>query len=302
MISYIKALLNRLPYISTLYRENTLLKRNSKYPPGHFYSPVISVNELKDRENEIWGGSGVEGIAGLSIDVKSQKNLLNEFGEYYVEIPFKKEKVQGLRYYFGNTLYTYTDGIVLYSMIRKFMPNRIIEIGSGFSSSVMLDTNELFFQNSIDLTFIEPYPQRLLSLMTTRDKQNYNIVDDKVQNVDLSTFEKLNENDILFVDSSHVIKTGSDVNHIIFNILPRLNSGVLIHFHDVFFPFEYPKDWVLKGYNWNETYALKAFLMYNDCYEIILFSDFMHKFYKNAFSELPLAYLNTGGNLWLKKK
>ena len=166
----------------------------------------------------------------------------------------------------------------------------------------MLDVNEHFFNNEIALTFVEPYPVRLNSLLKTSDKKQTNIVESFVQDVDLELFKTLKKDDILFVDSSHVVKTGSDVQHILFNILPILNSGVYIHFHDVFYPFEYPKKWVLNGFNWNEDYFLRAFLMYNNDFEIALFSDYLHKFHKSVFESMPLTYNNTGGNLWIRKK
>ena len=128
------------------------------------------------------------------------------------------------------------------------------------------------------------------------------IYDKKVQSVPLQKFKDLNENDILFIDSSHVSKTGSDVNFEIFNILTNLNSGVIIHFHDVFYPFEYPKEWVLAGRNWNENYLLRAFLSYNNSFEILHFSQFIHYHHKEAFQSMPLTYKNTGGNLWIRKK
>src|SRR5690606_22964232 len=115
-------------------------------------------------------------------------------------------------------------------------------------------------------------------------------------------FDRLEADDILFIDSTHVAKTGSDVNYILFEILPRLKSGVLIHFHDVFYPFEYPRDWVFAGRNWNEDYLLRAFLMYNPAFEIILFSHYLHKHHPDAFAAIPLCYNNRGGNLWIVKK
>jgi hypothetical protein len=206
-----------------------------------------------------------------------------------------------LRYYFNNGSYEYTDAIILYSFIRHFKPKKIIEIGSGFSSAVMLDTNDIF-NLKIKFSFIEPYPKLLYSLMRQNDINNCNIYDKKVQSVALEKFKDLNENDILFIDSSHVSKTGSDVNFEIFNILTTLNSGVLIHFHDVFYPFEYPKEWVLEGRNWNEDYLLRAFLSYNNSFEILHFSHFIHRHHKKAFQKMPLTYKNTGGNIWIRKK
>jgi predicted O-methyltransferase YrrM len=191
---------------------------------------------------------------------------------------------------------------MLYSIIRHCKPKRIIEIGSGFSSAVMLDTNELFFDNQIELTFIDPYPKRLHSLMTLIDKSKIKVINSDVQLISLDVFKKLQSGDILFVDSTHVTKTGSDVNYILFEILPILNSGVIIHFHDVFYPFEYPKEWVFKGFNWNEDYILKAFLMYNNDFEIKLFSDYLHNHHKDIFVDMPLTYKNHGGSLWIEKK
>ncbi len=96
-------------------------------------------------------------------------------------------------------------------------------------------------------------------------------------------------------------KTGSDVNYILFDILPILNKGVFIHFHDIFYPFEYPKKWVYEGRNWNEDYILKAFLMYNSEFKIRLFSHYLHELHKDTFKDMPLCYKNTGGNIWLEK-
>lgn len=295
-------LVNKLPYVRNLYQELLLFKENACYPAGNYYSPIVLVSDIKKRESEIWSKAEKEGISGIDLRTDEQIELLGILTKYYGELPFKSEKQNTNRYYFENAFYSYTDGIVLYSMIRHFNPKRIIEIGSGFSSALMLDTNDLFFDSKIDLTFIEPYPERLYLQMTEADKLHSIIIQTDVQLVPLSDFEKLQRGDILFVDSSHVVKTDSDVNYIIFEILPVLQSGVLIHFHDIFYPFEYPKEWVLRGHNWNEDYFLKAFLMYNQNFKIRLFSSYLHIHHKEAFSEMPLCYKNGGGNLWIEKK
>jgi hypothetical protein len=166
----------------------------------------------------------------------------------------------------------------------------------------MLDTNELFLNNQIGLTFIEPNPERLFSIIKGNDKNSTRIIEQDVQLILLKHFEVLDAGDILFVDSSHVVKTASDVNYIVFEVLPRLKRGVLIHFHDIFYPFEYPKDWVFDGWNWNEDYFMRAFLMYNDEFKIRLFSDYLHKHHKDVFAKMPLCYnKKIGGCLWLEK-
>jgi hypothetical protein len=299
---YFTSLLNKLPYIRSLYQENNNFKKNSCYPPGHFYSTIISVQDVKRRQNEIWCNESIDGIEGIDLNADEQIRLVKEFEQYYEEVPFTASKSISNRYFFENEFYLYTDAIFLYSMIRHFKPKQIIEIGSGFSSSVMLDTNELFFNNSIKFTFIEPYTGRLKSLLKDNDYNSVTILEKDVQEIEIDTFKKLNNGDILFIDSTHVVKTGSDVNYIIFEILPKLNKGVLIHFHDIFYPFEYPKDWVFMGRNWNEDYFLRSFLMYNNQFDIKLFSHYLHIHHKQIFNNMPLCFKNTGGNLWLIKK
>lgn len=300
--SSFKNQLNKLPYVKGLYAENLLYKSNSNVPPGHFYSPIVLVDEVRKRENEIWKDREIDGVPAINLNTNKQIELVKSFEKFYNDIPFKDVKLPNLRYQFENVYYSYTDAIMLYSMIREFQPNRIIEIGSGFSSALMMDTNDLFFDSKINLTFIEPFPVRLGSLMNESDKQNTTIIESDVQSVPLEVFEKLEANDILFIDSTHVSKTGSDVNYILFQILPVLKKGVLVHFHDVFYPFEYPKDWVYKGFSWNEDYMLRSFLMYNEVFEIKLFSEYLHKHHTTAFEKLPLCYKNWGGNLWIEKK
>ncbi len=294
------SVLNRLPYIRGLYQEKRLFEKNSKFPPGHFLSPIVSIDEIKERENDIWAGESVSKIEGIELNACKQLKLLESFEQFYSEIPFSGKKTASNKYYFDNELYSYTDAIILYSMLRSFKPKRIIEVGSGFSSLLMLDVKQKFLPE-LELTFIEPFPVRLFSLLTDKDKNEADIKINKIQDIEMSVFDQLGENDILFIDSTHVSKTGSDVNHTIFNILPKLKPGVLIHFHDIFYPFEYPKEWVFGGYSWNEIYMLRAFLMYNNVFNIELFSSYLHMHHKEAFENMPLCYKHTGGNIWLRK-
>lgn len=270
------------------------------YPAGHYYSPVVNWVEVKDNDC-LWANKNAREIKGIDLNDQEQIQLVKQFQEYYAEIPWSKEASKKLIYYFENFYYSYTDGIFLYSMIRHFKPKKIIEIGSGFSSALMADTNKLFFNNSIHLTFIEPFPERLKSLIENNNLENIIICEKKVQDVPLEMFENLKPGDFLFIDSSHISKTGSDVNHILFNILPQIKKGVFIHFHDIFYPFEYPKLWVYEGRNWNEIYLLRAFLMNNPNYKIRLFSSYLHADHKEIFEKMPLCYQNRGGNLWLEK-
>ena len=158
-----------------------------------------------------------------------------------------------------------------------------------------------FFPNAIDLTFVEPYSKTLNKLVRPGDR--YILIDKNIQSVDITLFKTLSENDILFIDTSHIVKTNSDVLFEIFEILPLLNKGVKIHVHDIFYPFEYPKVWVVDDKrNWNEIYLIRAFLMYNADFKIISFNTFLEYQDPEWFmANMPLCMESTGSSLWLEK-
>lgn len=252
----------------------------SCFPAGHYYSPIVNLDE-KDIEKTILSESFLKDIR---LNEKEQLDNFSSFSTIFKEIP-EWDHNQNLRYNFNNKWYPSTDGVFLYAMLRSYQPKQIIEVGSGYSSALMLDTNDLFFNSSVNFTFIEPNPERLESLLKKEDYKNTVIVKENVQNVDVESFKKLQANDFLFIDSSHIAKTGSDVNYLFFKVFPALNSGVIIHLHDIFYPFEYPKDWVLGGRNWNEIYLLRAFLQNNSDYDIVLFTDFLQTKYPSLIDQ-----------------
>lgn len=270
-------------------------------PPGHFYSALPSLEEIKKQEDRIWGGVPRE-LPGIDLDIDGQLALLKEFAVYYRDIHFPAAKGNDVRYFYENPNYSYTDAIFLHCIMRKLEPKRIIEIGSGYSSCMMIDTSELFMRGGVDIEFIEPYPELLLSLLRPGDREKYRITVNNLQDVELNRFRALEKGDILFVDSTHVSKIYSDVNYILFNVLPLLNSGVHIHFHDIFYPFEYPKQWVYEGRAWNECYILRAFLQHNSVFRVVLFSSFLAQFFGDMIKgDMPLCMKNLGGSLWIKK-
>jgi hypothetical protein len=187
-------------------------------------------------------------------------------------------------------------------MMRHFRPRRIIEAGSGFSSAVMLDTNDLFFGGAIKLEFIEPHPERLYSLLTAKDRTMCIVHEKKLQEMPVDYFRALEAGDILFIDSSHVTRVAGEVNYYMFEILPALRPGVLIHVHDIFNGFEYPRPWIDGGKSWSEAYLLRAFLEYNSAFEVLLFNTYLAHFHPDFFRQhMPLCLQNTGGSIWLRK-
>ena len=270
-------------------------------PPGHYYSPIASLSEVRSNEERIFGIIEEE-IPGVDLWEAEQLDLLNHFRKYYAELPFGSYKQENLRYCFENPSYSYSDAIFLYCMMRHIRPKKIVEVGSGYSSCVILDTNELFFGNEISCTFIDPYPQLLLSLIKNSDKDRIEILQKRLQDIEVEKFCMLSAGDMVIIDSTHVSKVDSDVNYIFFKLLPHTNRGIYVHFHDVFYPFEYPKEWIYEGRAFNEDYMLRAFLQYNKAFKVVLFNHFMELFHRDKFlKEMPLCLKNCGGSIWIKR-
>lgn len=210
-------------------------------------------------------------------------------------------------FYWNNPMFPPLDAMVLYGLMRLYKPKKIIEIGSGFSTEIALLAAA---HSKTKIYTIEPFPsERLISLEPDLKK----MIKTPVQDVSLETFEELDSGDFLFIDTTHSVKLGSDVNHIIFNVLPHLKSGVIIHIHDIFLPYEYPKNW----YNdisifWNEQYLLLAYLLENPSIEILL-PNYLISLKKKEFLQERLKDFDiwgltnnlggaSGASIWLRKK
>lgn len=211
-------------------------------------------------------------------------------------------RLQKYRAQYGNTSLSAGDMIGLCTMLQILKPKKMIEVGSGWSSAVSLDTNEYILEKSISLSFIEPYPQLLYSVL--REDDEIELMVQGLEDVDLNYFQMLNDGDILFIDSTHVSKMGSDVNYLFFEILPRLKKGVYVHLHDIFYPFEYPWKWIEEtGMVWNELYVLRAFLQNNSEWEIVFFQNMMEKIHEEIFREKwPVDMPIHGASFWMRKK
>jgi predicted O-methyltransferase YrrM len=281
------------------YKSKTAVK--ALFPPGHYYSPVVDPRNVKDYLNMSYGLT-YHDIPGIKVPIADMEVFWNTNARLFSSSPFPEVKDENFRFYYDNNIFPYGDAITLRAMIAQLRPASVIEIGSGFSSACMLDTADEFDLRT-KFTFVDPHAERLKSTLRANDYQRVSIIESQVQELDLSAFRNLQPGDVLFIDSTHVMKTGSDVHYELFYILPVLAPGVFVHFHDIHFPFEYPEQWVLRdNYSWNEIYALRAFLMYN--------SKFVIRFWGNVFarertalvtSVCPLFLKNPGGSIWIEK-
>jgi len=267
-------------------------------PPGHFYSPIPPEDEV-----ERFLARPANGLAGVDLRRDHQWALVRDLEQYYASLPWQAGPTEGLRYHYENPAYSYADAIVLASMLRHLRPSRFIEVGCGWSSCVTLDVNERFLDGAMRCTFVEPFPDTFLALLRDDERDAIDLRRVGLQDAPLDWFAELGAGDVLFIDSTHVSRFGSDVNHLFFDVLPSLAPGVVVHIHDIAFPFEYPADWLREGRAWNEAYVLHAFLQYNDAFDIELFGHQLMAEEPDWFAEhLPLALKDRGGSIWLRRR
>ena len=271
---------------------------------NHFYEPVPDTRTLGD---DLWQKQSE--LAGIDINEEGQINLLSlfssKFKEEYESFPRNKTSVP-YQYYVNNGAIESVDGEILYCMIRHFKPKNIFEIGSGnstyLSAQAILKNKEEKREYECELVSIEPYPNDILKAGFPGFSK---LIPKKAQEIPLSEFKKLTENDILFIDSSHVLKIGNDVQYEYLEILPRLNKGVIVHIHDIFLPAEYRKEWVLKDYIfWTEQYLLQAFLAFNDSFEILWGGSYIHLKHSDKLETAFSSYKRNErwpGSFWMKK-
>lgn len=229
--------------------------------PGHYYSPTSS--DVDRRRQGEWDQEAH--LAGIDIAEAEQLELASRLAGTVLP----EDRWSGGP---ENRMFGRIDATVLHGMLTVNRPSRILEVGSGYSTAVMLDAADRD-GTTTDITCVEPYPDRLNSLLHPGD--TVTLVQSPVQDVPLDTFTDLGAGDLLFIDSTHVAKSGSDVLYLYLEVLPRLRPGVLVHAHDIFWPFSYPQEWLDEGRDWTEAYLLRALLSESPRWRIEFFSDWL---------------------------
>ncbi len=270
--------------------------------PNHFFYPIPDIDAL---DAEVWETES--GLVGLNMNEKEQLRLLNDvFPKYKREYTFPKDKTTvPYKYFLRNGSFGSIDAEVLHSMIRYFKPKKIIEIGSGYSTYVSAQACLLNMEKDdvkTQLIAVEPYPSGIL-------KKGFpgltELIEKPLEKVNPKIFAGLGENDFLFIDSTHVLKIGGDVKYLYLEVLPSLAGGVIVHSHDIFFPGEYPKSWVMDyHWFWSEQYLLQAFLAFNNEFEVLWASQYMNRKYPEDLARIFTSYHNDAypGSLWIKRK
>jgi Methyltransferase domain len=285
------------PALFSLYEQ-----RGWHITPVHYYQPIPDSRELS---SDLW--SSCSSMSGVDINEQFQVELLKKFhaafrSEYDC---FPASSGDPFRFHFGQTSFCAVDAELLYCMIRHFKPRRMVEVGSGVST---LLAAEAIRKNETEgyacsFTAIEPYPRDFLRRGVPGLTE---LLEVNVQSLSIDRFCALEANDILFIDSSHVIKIGGDVVYEFLDLLPRLKPGVIVHCHDIFLPAEYPKRWVLENrWFWTEQYLLQAFLAFNSAFEVMIAGSFLHLCHSEKLKDAFVSYDPANvwpGSFWMRRK
>jgi predicted O-methyltransferase YrrM len=267
--------------------------------PGHFYSPIPQLDDLERDAGRIWAVPDC--LPGIDTNDAAQREHIERIGDVLGEDDLPDHPQPDRRYYADNVAYGIGDATMLHGMLRLYQPKHIIEIGSGWSSALMLDTIERHLPGTT-VTFVDPFTDLLRSLMRPGDETRSSILEARAQDLDLDVVRHLGPNDLLFIDSTHVVRPGSDVCRIVFELLPAVAPGVIVHIHDIFWPFELPRTWVEEGRLWGECYVVRALLTNNPDWEILLFNHYVGERERELLARrLPRFLANTGGSLWLRR-
>jgi hypothetical protein len=253
--------------------------------PRHFYFPVPSI---KSFDNKDW--HACRPCGAFDFRLQEQIELLgNELLPYIKECGFSEAPVpvngHGPQFHFNNGFFERVDAEIAYALVRQRKPQRVIEVGSGNTTLVNAAAMRKNAAEGFpgELTAIEPYPAPYL-------KQGLpgltRLIQAKVQDAPFDLFLSLKAGDILFIDSSHVVAMESDVLYEMLGILPRLAPGVLIHFHDIFTPLDYPEKFVKRNLCfWGEQYMLEAFLSFNSTFKVVWAGSAMQQFHPEVLRE-----------------
>jgi hypothetical protein len=271
-------------------------------PPGDPGSPVPNLHELEKHADALWPPEPPSRLPGIDLRPDAQLAMFSKVAKLGRHFEVQQRRTEPWRYHSDNDDYRAGDALTLHGMLRLIRPRRVVGVGSGYSSAMALDTIEHYLGGKTDVTFIEPQRERLDTLTRRDDSARITVVPTPLQQLPLDTFTALDAGDVLLINSTHVLKTGSDVAWLYGKVLPALRASVWVHIQDVCYPFEYPREWVLSGRAWGEAYIVRAFLAYNTDFEIELFSDWLAYFHRDRIeAELPAMLADTGSALWLRR-
>ncbi|PZU99916.1 MAG: hypothetical protein DCE90_01090 [Pseudanabaena sp.] len=206
----------------------------------------------------------------------------------------QRSELNDVGYTYKNDFYTSPDADVLYAIVSSYKPNIFMEVGSGNSTKITRQAIK-DYQLSTQIWSIDPQPRAEIDVLCDK------VLRLPVERLEFNSFLELSSGDILFIDSSHKVMTGNDVTFLFLNVLPSLPSGIILHIHDIFLPFEYPKHFIDEKRNWNEQYLVQAILDFSDSFEVLWAGHFLQKTHQGFHNHFENISDGTAQSLWLRK-
>jgi hypothetical protein len=211
---------------------------------------------------------------------------------------------QAGEFFLRNDNFEAVDAELLYGMIRAMRPARVIELGSGYSTLLINLASRRNTNDGITTVHqaFDPYPRDHIVGAGLAAPSRLEPV--SATDLPLELFSELRAGDVLFVDTTHVVRLAGDVNFVVLEVLPRLQEGVIVHFHDIFLPWEYPRPWLTEmGYYWTEQYLLQAFLAYNREFEVLIPAQALARDFPDRLRRVIPSFADgvSPGSMWLRR-
>jgi hypothetical protein len=296
-INLIGPILQRVCWSDTATRAELQQRFGVNVLPVNFYSNTPSVQEIKSSYEYAEGGTAPY-LDPRIFDANVLRETLKTLSEYSVEFAPDTEgdEERCQRYFWKNGQFSFSDAMSYYCFLRAFPPKTVVEIGSGFSTLVA--TEAIRRNGTGRIICVEPYPRPFLE-----DNPQIELVKEKAENLTAATLnEWLDDGDVLFIDSTHTVKTGSDCLHIYLRLIPNLERFVRIHAHDIFLPFGLRQDWQLeRQIFWTEQYLLAALLTDNPRAKVLYGSKYHYAYNSQLLAEMMHGRCGSGGgSFWFE--
>lgn len=270
--------------------------------PHNYYSPIPDLSLLPE---DVWRRRS--DLCGVGLDPKAGIEFLeSELAPFLDELDIQIEDPRRPGVFFlRNAAFESVDAELLYGMVRSARPARVVELGSGYTTLLINMAAQRNAKEGVPTQHVayDPFPREHVLGASVPEPTRLEAI--SATAVPLRVFTQLEAGDVLFVDTTHTVKLASDVNFILLDVLPRLRAGVLVHFHDIFLPWEYPRVWFEEmKYFWNEQYLLQAFLAFNETVEVLVPAHAIARAYPDRLARVISSFNTdvTPGSFWLRRR
>lgn len=288
-----------------VHSEEAIMFRREKLfaPPGHRSSPILNVGLASTYIAKIESSPSPPFLPEIAVDRDLMETHWRELLPFLKEMPFPEFESDAFRYHLNNGSFVYGDGLMLNAMLRRYQSRKIVIVDCAWALACALDTAEFQLNADLDIVIIARERHEVDELARS-EQQRYRFFEGEIQDAPYYIFDDLQRDDIVLLSTSNVLRTGGDLSFVLFDLLPRLRPGVLVQFCDMFWPFEYPRKWIIDdNRSWNAIYAVRAFLSGRRDWAVVMFNDYLAAVSPQLVHEsYPVFLKGPGGALWIRKE